>query len=869
MKKVLLKVYSFILTIMLVLGIMPTGAYISYAASSSVDTQATDDGIQYFPVTLYNYDTSVINQMAGSNGLQFNNGKGTGYNGWTGAGGGAYTGLAKSKFKNGTIAFNVPQGGIFTSSNVGKKSYKGVQLPFTKQTDGYYTFDSSKNDAYFKDNPGNDLTLITSSRTFDSINVASGVKSGFFPFNNASSTSSSAPIYHFGMAMTTNFYTTNDGKVNGKDMTFEFTGDDDVWVFVDGNLVLDLGGIHDPVSGSVNFATGKITCNRAVAGKVSGTTGGSTMGGNLYANSVLGAKDVFLRSDKPHTLQVFYLERGEGASNCRIKFNMPPPDTLEISKSLDSATSNSTDKESIEDQVYTFTVKKDGELFKSKPYILYDRNNSEIEGNYTTSHEGELTLQEGQTARFFDFEDGEYVVTEKDNNTLYTSSWQKGTSDSLSDGNKYNITKNRKGTSYRFICTNTIKPQLVNDAVVIDFGKTLTIDVLNNDKLYGKTGTLSIDSSSLTEGKAVVADNKVKYTPTKFMDKVDTTTYSYGGSNAKVSVIPASNIYYEDDFSDGTTDEKGNPNTVIKYGEGWNVIGKNKVEGIEGDGTLGYDSAYDISDSQLAYSGGTIHYVPKSDNIVKADFTFTGQGIDIYSYASGDTGRFMFRLYDENNKLLSSKSINTKYNSGGAYQLPVATFMGDESKTYRVEIIVPRNNAFYLDAVRIYNSVNVDKDEIGGIDIDNEADAKFVSIREQSLLSNKADLFTVDGNVFIDAYLKNKAKVVAIPDEMTEYTTYGRKTEVVIAPGDRITLTLQEAAKAYSKVQLGARIDAEVPTEIKIPENLTNKVLVNNKNIGVKSYTDMYYTVDVVNGKLVITNNTNKLLALTKLKLLK
>ena len=442
MKKVLLKVYSFILTIMLVLGIMPTGAYISYAASSSVDTQATDDGIQYFPVTLYNYDTSVINQMAGSNGLQFNNGKGTGYNGWTGAGGGAYTGLAKSKFENGTIAFNVPQGGIFTSSNVGKKSYKGVQLPFTKDSDGYYTFDSSKNDAYFKDNPGNDLTLITSSRTFDSINVASGVKSGFFPFNNASSTSSSAPIYHFGMAMTTNFYTTNDGKVNGKDMTFEFTGDDDVWVFVDGNLVLDLGGIHDPVSGSVNFATGKITCNRAVAGKVSGTTGGSTMGGNLYANSVLGAKDVFLRSDKPHTLQVFYLERGEGASNCRIKFNMPPPDTLEISKSLDSATSNSTDKESIEDQVYTFTVKKDGELFKSKPYILYDRNNSEIEGNYTTSDEGELTLQEGQTARFFDFEDGIYVVTEKDDSTLYTSSWQHGTSDSLLGGNEYNIIKN-------------------------------------------------------------------------------------------------------------------------------------------------------------------------------------------------------------------------------------------------------------------------------------------------------------------------------------------------------------------------------------------------------------------------------------------
>lgn len=876
MKKVLLKVYSFILTIMLVLGIMPTGAYISYAASSSVDTQATDDGIQYFPVTLYNYDTKAINKATEEaekkdtkQGIKFNKGDGTQWNAWTGTGGGAYTGLAKSKFENGTIAFNVPQGGIFTSSNTGKKSYIGVQLPFTKDSDGYYTFDSSVKDAYFENTPGDNLTLLTSSRTFNKVSSTDGKKTGFFPFNNASSTKDSDPVYHFGMAMTTNFYTTSDGKVNGKDMTFEFTGDDDVWVFVDGNLVLDLGGIHNAVSGSVNFATGKITCDKTDAGKVPGTTGGSTMGGNLYTDSVLGAKESFLGSDKPHTLQVFYLERGEGASNCKIKFNMPQNDKLEISKSLDSDTLNSTNNKDIIKKGYTFTVKKDNAVFAKKSYILYDSNNSPI-GDYNTNDNGELVLKAGQTARFDNFENGTYTVTETEDSSLYTSSWQHGTSAGLSNGNEYKISRADNGTVYRFVCTNTIKPQLVNDAVVIDFGKTLTIDVLKNDKLYGKTGELSIKSSSLTEGKAVVADNKVKYTPTKFMDKVDTAIYSYGKyGSAKVSVIPASNIYYEDDFSDGTTDEKGNPNTVIKYGEGWNAIGKNNVEGIEGDGTLGYDSAYDKINSQLVYSGGTIHYVPKSNNIVKADFTFTGQGIDIYSYASGDTGRFMFRLYDENNKLLSSKSINTKYNSGGAYQLPVATFMGDKSKTYRVEIIVPRNNAFYLDAVRIYNSVNVDKDKI---DIDNEADAKFVSIREQSLLSNKADLFTVDGNVFIDAYLKNNAKVVAIPDKMDEYTTYGRKTEVVIAPGDRITLTLQKAAKAYSKVQLGARIDAAVPTqrtEITIPENLTNEVLVNNKDIGVKSSTDMYYTVDVVNGKLVITNNTNKLLALTKLKLLK
>lgn len=415
-----------------------------------------------------------------------------------------------------------------------------------------------------------------------------------------------------------------------------------------------------------------------------------------------------------------------------------------------------------------------------------------------------------------------------------------------------------------------------NKAYVVDFGKPVTYTDTFTEAEKQATITLNGATNNVkagTYGQMTLKGNgeSITYKLTKFMDNIDVFTFNELYDNKvnvekTVSMVPASSIYYEDNFAD----EGGK--TLIQYGDGWKLLGTDTIPGVSGDGNLGYDSKYNTGTSELVYSGGTIHYVPKSDNIVKADFTFTGQGIDIYSYASGNTGRFMFRIYDKDNNLLSSKSINTKYNSGGAYQLPVATFMGDKTQTYRVEIIVPRNNAFYLDAVRIYNSVQVNKDKIGKVDVDNESSAKFVSIREQSLLSNKADLFTVDGNVFIDAYLKNNAKVVAIPDKMDEYTAYGRKTEVVIAPGDSITLTLQNAAKVYSKVQLGARIDAAVPTqrtEITIPENLTNEVLVNNKDIGVKSSTDMYYTVDVVNGKLVITNNTNKLLALTKLKLLK
>lgn len=416
-----------------------------------------------------------------------------------------------------------------------------------------------------------------------------------------------------------------------------------------------------------------------------------------------------------------------------------------------------------------------------------------------------------------------------------------------------------------------------NKAYVVDFGKPVTYTDTFTEAEKQATITLKGATNNVkagTYGQMTLKGNgeSITYKLTKFMDNIDVFTFNELYDNKvnvekTVSMVPASSIYYEDNFDDGTKDENGNLNTVIKYGNGWRVLGKDTIPGIDGDGNLGYDSAYDTSDSQLVYSGGTIHYVPKSNNIVKADFTFTGQGIDIYSYASGNTGRFMFRIYDKDNNLLSSKSINTKYNSGGAYQLPVATFMGDKTQTYRVEIIVPRNNAFYLDAVRIYNSVQVNKDNIGKVDVDNESSAKFVSIREQSLLSDKADLFTVDGDVFIDAYLNKLAQVVTIPNEMTEYTTYGRKTEVVVAPGDSITLTLKDTT--YNKVQLGARIDAAVPANI-TGGSADGKVLINSDNINIKSSTDMYYTVKVKdNGEIKITNNTNKLLALTKLKLIK
>lgn len=417
-----------------------------------------------------------------------------------------------------------------------------------------------------------------------------------------------------------------------------------------------------------------------------------------------------------------------------------------------------------------------------------------------------------------------------------------------------------------------------NQAFVVDFGKPVTYDA---DTVFSKSeqnATINLTNPTGTYGNmALNTDKSITYTLKKFMNGIDEFIFNekFGGKvelNKTVTMIPGTSIYYEDNFEN--VDENGQKSFAITYDKNWTVLDKDTVEGdsiqeVLGDGETGYDSNYNKDDSKLSYSAGTIHMVQAPSNATaKATFEFTGTGVDIYSLTSATTGKIQVAVWKQKEDgtypktAIYRKTIDTKYNSGTAYQLPVVNFRGDKTTAkYKVQITVGKGQTFYLDAVRIYNPIGNVNNNYG-----QESGVKYVSIRQQSLNPTE---FTVTGDVFIDKYLENKAQTITLSDStskdiMNIYTNYGRKTEVVIAPGKTVTLTLKEAS---SFLELGARIDAEAPTSV-AGGSADGTVTVNGNPINVNSSTDMYYTISADSSNTIkITNNTNKLIAITNLKL--
>ena len=239
--------------------------------------------------------------------------------------------------------------------------YNNLQFPFTKTTNdkgvSTYSFDSAKNTVYYDYNNKkivrkDDLKIHDASKD-NSI--------GYFPFNSTDPDQSAKDNlnYGFGTQFTIPFTVTETGKnVDGSEMEFNFTGDDDVWVYIDGALVLDMGGAHNKAEGKINFAKNEATIRTGTSNAKLGnslTVGGRTPAepnGNTtvkFENIMVkksGSEPVTLdkymkKSGTVHELKMYYMERGMWNSNMSISYSFVPlPSGLTLSKTLDTTDVN-------------------------------------------------------------------------------------------------------------------------------------------------------------------------------------------------------------------------------------------------------------------------------------------------------------------------------------------------------------------------------------------------------------------------------------------------------------------------------------------------------------------------------------------------
>lgn len=405
--------------------------YSNHTVKTVNPTDTTVNLFDYWVVDGDNDKSATVNNINGGinkgHQLKFNSGAGTGINKWTGksvidgsgrlsfvkkklVGGypsidaGTYTSYGSSdKYTDESLAYLFNNASQENHQQDGKAVYNNVQGLFQLEN-GYYVYDSygSKGNYAVYNSTTNSFNVYAKAGVYKD-SVSSENLGQFFPFDSAEKVFeeqngqlSPKPItdgtndklnHHFGMSMTTEFVQPASGKTtDNKDMIFEFSGDDDVWVYIDGVLVGDLGGIHEKATLEINFATGEVK-----VGHIDGANGTR----KDIENTTIKAKfdtagvntsnfrgNTFCDSSK-HTLSFFYLERGAGASNMSLKFNLTTLPSSEVEK-----------------------VNQNGEAVNGATFALY-----RSDGPKTDWNEGELIAQ-GET------KDGGQLILQKSDDSV-------------------------------------------------------------------------------------------------------------------------------------------------------------------------------------------------------------------------------------------------------------------------------------------------------------------------------------------------------------------------------------------------------------------------------------------------------------------
>lgn len=307
--------------------------------------------------------------------------------------------------------------------------YENVKFPFTKvpnlfgnETDvDYWCFDSKDTTLYLKQDSGQNPDskyFLQSTKNRDpskNVNASSGFDNvtnqyGYFPFNEkATSGAASTYNYGFGTKLQMDFTLTDDGMLETDDgngtkvktsIKFFFSGDDDVWVFIDGKLALDVGGAHGKVSGLLEFGKADEKNNSVTAYvskvKKGGTSGNDKDGNNpvktvtykgetiyFYAKStplVAENTPLVLAKGQKHTLTMYYMERGMWESNMAVAFNFPDNNELQVQKEVDLTNVTDDDfKNCFKNQkIFNFTIQNQATHYGTTPAAIPNPSDTKV-----------------------------------------------------------------------------------------------------------------------------------------------------------------------------------------------------------------------------------------------------------------------------------------------------------------------------------------------------------------------------------------------------------------------------------------------------------------------------------------------------------
>lgn len=705
---------------------------------------------------------------------------------------------------------------------------------------------------------------------------------------------------------------------------FEFSGDDDVYMYINGVLALDLGGAHGICTKRVNL--------KDVATKCHLTPG-----------------DVA-------TFTFFYMERNSDASNFKIETNMElvQRDIAVEKKAYDTSYANEipsnmsvptgttvaydliltnksnsvmnqikfTDTDDCEatvsfgygvkaPQIATGTVRKEngsvtlGELNSYVIYITEGDNENEKEVANTRKTLASLDALSKAVA------ETKLLPGQSLHVRFLTATFDVNSSTILSYRNTVAATASVGGTSLSDTASHELYSYNANDTgrtYVVDFGLPLKITKIFS-VAPSNIGDVQLSSSNTLKYGTVIltgtgANVELVYTRTadKTIDNAETivldVVYKMGNSNVSLqktlTIIPASNVYYEDSLAAFTNGKGAAENAT------WSTVdnddqtttedgGSNVYQALEELGkhrnVYGHDGAYDKS-SML--SMGTAHKVTVTSAMADtnawkeqpnsawptAQFTFTGTGFDIISLTDNTSGAILVSVTgkDYNKNFLVDNYYGYNYNeetgewtidkTGGnnaLYQIPVMKVTDLPHGTYNVTIQVFFNEFFdgtesgtynfWLDAIRIYNPMGDYTDYTK----DNEGYPQYIQLHDE--LVKTAEESGEKKLVFIDG---------AASATIAEYANYGPNNEVYLANGQAISFKVPENSEIAS-IQIGAKAPKGTATMTVKGVNVTTKL-----EKPLETATEMYYdiTEQAKGGQLVtISNTSGSILSLTNLKI--